>query len=165
MEAVACGDHHKLFNNVLIEGETYGFLGVRFAPTYVDPIRSIYRPCEEYVVVLLPDTVINTPQRPIWILECPRALREFEDVYRQPVDTLARKKLIIIHMNDPHLQYHIWEWSRAAFHFKTLAALHVKISRIFYTQISLAFLCKQIRTQRKQIRETARDLALAIMDK
>uniref|UniRef100_K3Y1Z0 DUF223 domain-containing protein n=1 Tax=Setaria italica TaxID=4555 RepID=K3Y1Z0_SETIT len=159
MEAVACGDHHMMFNNVLIEGETYDFLGVYFTPTYVDPIPNMYRLCEYYAVILLPNTVIKTPQRPIWISECPRAFREFEDVYRQPVDTFAdvigvvvyaseiqdrgdfrrrpnghvvimnqRKNFIIIHVNDPHLQCHIWEWHRTAYQFKTLAALHVKIS-------------------------------------
>nr|TKW03740.1 hypothetical protein SEVIR_7G062500v2 [Setaria viridis] len=39
IEATACGNHHMLFDSVLIEGETYDFLGVCFAPTYVDPIR------------------------------------------------------------------------------------------------------------------------------
>lgn len=224
MEAVACGDHHMMFNSVLIEGETYDFLGVYFTPTYVDPIPNMYRLCEYYDVVLLPDTVVKTPQRPIWISECPRAFRKFEDVYRQPVDTFAgdssiythfhltkydvlgftlkckayiffvvedvigvvvyaseiqdrgdfrrrpnrhvvimnqryvylctyeiichgsiginvvacRKNFIIIHVNDPHLQRHIWEWRRAAYQFKTLAALHVKISTMQGMTLSMS---------------------------
>ncbi|RCV25457.1 hypothetical protein SETIT_5G168300v2 [Setaria italica] len=201
MEAVACGDHHMMFNNVFIEGETYDFLGVYFTPTYVDPIPNMYRLCEYYAV------------RPIWISECPRAFREFEDVYRQPVDTFAdvigmvvyaseiqdrgdfwrrpnrhvlimnqRKNFIIIHVNDPHLQHHMWEWRRAAYQFKTLAALHVKISTMRggvtttdYSQIifspicsdvyDLKDLCKRIRAERKQITKTASVLTLAIINK
>nr|TKW02015.1 hypothetical protein SEVIR_8G217100v2 [Setaria viridis] len=137
MKAVACGDHHMLFNNVLIEEETYDFLGCA--------LRQL--------------TWI-----PYAISECPRAFREFKVVYCQPVDTFAdvigvvvyaadiqdrgdfrrrpdrhvvimnqrcvRKKLIIIHVNDPHIQRHIWEWRRTAFQFKTFAALHVKMSRM-----------------------------------
>ncbi|RCV11031.1 hypothetical protein SETIT_2G155600v2 [Setaria italica] len=194
MEAVACGDHHMMFNSVLIEGETYDFLGVYFTPTYVDPIPNMYR-------------------LPIWISECPRAFRKFEDVYHQPVDTFAdvigvvvyaseiqdrgdfrrrpnrhvvimnqRKNFIIIHVNDPHLQRHIWEWRRAAYQFKTLAALHVKISTmqggvttIDYSQIIFSPICsdaydlkdlsKRIRTERKQITKTTRALTLDIINK
>nr|TKW29306.1 hypothetical protein SEVIR_3G386900v2 [Setaria viridis] len=201
MEAVACGDHHMMFNSVLIEGETYDFLGVYFTPTYVDPIPNMYRLCEYYAVVLLPDTV------------CPRAFRKFEDVYRQPVDTFAdvigvvvyaseiqdkvdfrrrpnrhvvimnqRKNFIIIHVNDPHLQRHIWEWRRVAYQFKTLAALHVKISTMQggvtttdYSQIIFSPICsdaydakdlsKRIRAERKQITKTARALTLDIINK
>uniref|UniRef100_K3YKX0 DUF223 domain-containing protein n=1 Tax=Setaria italica TaxID=4555 RepID=K3YKX0_SETIT len=219
MEAVACGDHHMMFNSVLIEGETYDFLGVYFTPTYVDPIPNMYRLCEYYVVVFLPDTVVKTPQRPIWISECPRAFRKLEDVYRQPVDTFAGdssiythfhltkydawlymrlrskigvtsgggltgtwKNFIIIHVNDPHLQRHIWEWRRAAYQFKTLAALHVKISTMQggvtttdYSQIIFSPICsdaydlkdlsKRIRAERKQITMTARALTLDIINK
>ncbi|RCV25522.1 hypothetical protein SETIT_5G173400v2 [Setaria italica] len=201
MEAVACGDHHMMFNSVLIEGETYDFLGVYFTPTYVDLIPNMYRLCEYYAV------------RPIWISECPRAFRKFEDVYRQPVDTFAdvigvvvyaseiqdrgdfrrrpnrhvvimnqRKNFIIIHVNDPHLQRHIWEWRRAAYQFKTLAALHVKISTMQgrvtttdYSQIIFSPICsdaynakdlsKRIRAERKQITKTARALTLDIINK
>ncbi|XP_034600053.1 uncharacterized protein [Setaria viridis] len=175
MEAVACGDHHMMFNSVLIE--------------------------------------VKTPQRPIWISECPRAFRKFKDVYRQPVDTFAdvigvvvyaseiqdrgdfrrrpnrhvvimnqRKNFIIIHVNDPHLQRHIWEWRRAAYQFKTLAALHVKISTMQggvtttdYSQIIFSPICsdaydlkdlsKRIRAERKQITKTARALTLDIINK
>nr|TKW20344.1 hypothetical protein SEVIR_4G081300v2 [Setaria viridis] len=96
MGVVACGNHHMMFNNVLIEGETYDFLGVYFTPTYMDPIPNMYYLCEYNAVVLLPNIVIKTPQRPIWISECPHAFREFEDVYHQPVDTFVQDVIGVV---------------------------------------------------------------------
>nr|TKW14519.1 hypothetical protein SEVIR_5G173500v2 [Setaria viridis] len=84
MEAVACGDHHMMFNSVLIEGETYDFLGVYFTPTYVDLIPNMYRLCEYYAV----------------ISECPRAFRKFEDVYRQPVDTFVDVIGVVVYASE-----------------------------------------------------------------
>jgi hypothetical protein len=65
MEAViACGNHHKLFDDVLVQGVTYDFRGVLFfAPTYENVMRTIFRLGKEYFVVFKLDTQVNPPDR------------------------------------------------------------------------------------------------------
>jgi hypothetical protein len=89
MEAVAWGDHHMLFNNVLGEGATYDFRGVCFAPTYENVMRSIFCPGNEYFVQLKPDSQVNPPDRVVWFPDCPLTFMDFEDVGRQPADNFA----------------------------------------------------------------------------
>ena len=67
MEAVAYDDQIMRFNNLLGLGEAYDFMRVGFAPTYVDRFHYIFRLCADYYVVLSPQTIVNAPQRTIWI--------------------------------------------------------------------------------------------------
>jgi hypothetical protein len=68
---------------------TYDFRGVRFAPTYENVMRNIFRVGNEYFVQLEPDSQVNPLDRVIWFPDCPLTFMEFQDVYRQPTDNFA----------------------------------------------------------------------------
>jgi hypothetical protein len=89
MEAVAWGNYHMLFNNMLAEGATYDFRGVCFAPIYENVMHTIFRLGNEYFVQLTPDSQVNPPDRVVWFWEGTRTIIGFEDVGRQPADNFA----------------------------------------------------------------------------
>jgi hypothetical protein len=89
MEALVCGQHTMMLNSSVVEGESYDFLRVGFAPTYNHPLRHIFHLCLNYYVFISPYTLISNPQRTIWIPSFPRTLHDFEEVYRQAMDIFA----------------------------------------------------------------------------
>lgn len=88
MEAVASGEHCRIIDRLVFEGESYKFSGVGFAPTFVDPDQWMFRLCNDYYLVLLPYTEICNPGT-LWIPVFPLSFTEFEDLYRRPLDTFS----------------------------------------------------------------------------
>ena len=89
MEVVAYGDQTMRFNSLLGLGEAYDFMRVGFVPTYIDRLRYIFCFCADYYVVLSPQTMVNAPQRTIYIAQCPGTFMEIEDVYDQDESIFA----------------------------------------------------------------------------
>jgi hypothetical protein len=74
MEVVAYGDQTMRFNNLLGPGEAYDFMRVSFAPTYANSLHYVFHLCADYHVILPPQTMVNAPQRTIWIAQCPQTM-------------------------------------------------------------------------------------------
>jgi hypothetical protein len=89
MEAVAYGNHSRTMNNLLVEGESYDFFRVGFAPTLNDPLAHIFHLCSHYFVLLSPHTVICEPLKTVWTVVFPRTFRHFEDLLRQLENTFT----------------------------------------------------------------------------
>jgi hypothetical protein len=47
-----------------------------------------------------------------------------------------RGRLLIVHIQDPHLVRHIWQWRPAASGFRTMAAFHVRKNAVTCTPIT-----------------------------
>jgi hypothetical protein len=84
MEAVAYGrDQSIIYNTMLVEGQSYDFLRVGFAPTEVGPLRYKFQIYSEYYVVLSQHSEVHVPVSTIRILVCSRNFTEFESVFQQ----------------------------------------------------------------------------------
>ncbi|CAL4935555.1 unnamed protein product [Urochloa decumbens] len=90
---------------------------------------------------------------------------------------------IIVHVKEPHLQRHVWQWRPASSKFRTLAALHVKVNMIKggvtsdeYSQFIFSPVCsksydlkdlrKSLRVaERRYAKEFVQSLVQEIMDR
>ncbi|KAF8642595.1 hypothetical protein HU200_067274 [Digitaria exilis] len=155
MEGIVYGARLNLIDNMLVQGETYDFRRVAFAHTYDHPRANIFHLYSDYYVLIGTDNMINEPSRTVFIPECPRTFRQFEDVYQQPQNTFvdviglivhvtkiydrngrrpARRVVIInergnvltIYVTYKLLVQHLSAYQKASSKFLTLAALHVK---------------------------------------
>ncbi|PUZ76272.1 hypothetical protein GQ55_1G276100 [Panicum hallii var. hallii] len=146
MEAVAYGNHSRTMNNLLVEGESYDFFRVGFAPTLNDPLAHFFLLCSHYFILLSPHTVICEPLRTVWIAIFPRTFRHFENVFRQRENMFVDIIGLVVYVDDirdrnnfrrrPNRHVVLINERPAASDFRTMAALHVRKNAMARTPIT-----------------------------